>query len=82
MMLKKMSILYIFYFYLFLLIYRREVDLSEGEKMKEDYDFDLFMETSAKNGFNIQELFCQTVKIIYDNFEKENKISYVIYLIF
>ena len=50
--------------------------------MKEDYDFDLFMETSAKNGFNIQELFCQTVKIIYDNFEKENKISYVIYLIF
>ena len=45
--------------------------------MKENYDFDLFMETSAKNGFNIQELFCQTVKIIYDNFEKENKINSV-----
>ena len=77
----KMSILFFFYCY-FYLFYRREVQLSEGEKMKENYDFDLFMETSAKNGFNIQELFCQTVKIIYDNFEKENKISYVIYLIF
>ena len=45
--------------------------------MKENYDFDLFMETSAKSGFNAQELFCQCVKIIYDNFEKENKINSV-----
>ena len=45
--------------------------------MKENYDFDLFMETSAKSGFNAQELFCLCVKIIYDNFEKENKINSV-----
>ncbi len=50
--------------------------------MKENYDFDLFMETSAKNGFNTLELFCQTAKIIYDNFEKENHFSSVINIFF
>ena len=77
----KMSILFFFYCY-FYLFYRREVQLSEGEKMKENYDFDLFMETSAKNGFNTLELFCQTAKIIYDNFEKENHFSSVINIFF
>jgi hypothetical protein len=34
---------------------------------------ELFLETSAKVGSNVEELFYQTTKIIYKNFEEENK---------
>ena len=34
---------------------------------------ELFLETSAKAGSNVEELFYQTTKIIYKNFEEENK---------
>ena len=32
----------------------RIIKTEQGEKMKNDYGFDLFMETSAKTGFNAQ----------------------------
>ena len=44
--------------------------------MKNDYGFDLFMETSAKTGFNAQELFFEAGKILYNDhllYEKEKK---------
>ena len=34
---------------------------------------ELFLETSAKVGSNVEELFYQTTKIIYKNFEEENE---------
>lgn len=45
---------------------------------------ELFLETSAKVGSNVEELFYQTTKIIYKNFEEENKKKSVnfIFLIF
>ena len=41
--------------------------------MKSDYGFDLFMETSAKTGFNAQELFVEAGKILYDEYLKYKK---------
>jgi GTPase SAR1 family protein len=51
----------------------REVTTAEAEKLKNDYEFDLFMETSAKTGFNAQELFVEAGKILYDEYVKYKK---------
>ena len=50
------------------MFYRQEVSYEEAKKIKDDYNFDLFLETSAKNGFNVNKLCCQIVKILYENF--------------
>ena len=39
-----------------------------GEKFKEEYELDLFMETSAKTGYNAQELFIEAAKILYKDY--------------
>ena len=60
-----------------------KVDLEENrvipkemaEKYKKDYDLDYFMETSAKTGFNTQELFVKAAKVLYEDYiqYKKNK---------
>ena len=41
--------------------------------MQKDFDFELFMETSAKNGFNAQNLFIEAGKILYNEYVKYKK---------
>jgi hypothetical protein len=41
----------------------REVSTERAMKYKDDFEFDLFMETSAKTGFNTQELFIEAAKL-------------------
>ena len=60
-----------------------KVDLEESRlvpkekalQFKKDFDLDLFMETSAKTGFNAQEIFIQAAKVLYDNYNlyKQNQ---------
>ena len=38
--------------------------------MKKDFELDLFMETSAKIGFNTQELFVEAAKVLYEDYKK------------
>ena len=57
------------YFYL---INRRQVKTVEGEKLKESYNLNLFMETSAKNGENI---FINVSKVLYTNFFKYDNVK-------
>ena len=38
--------------------------------MQKDFELDLFMETSAKIGFNTQELFVEAAKLLYDDYKK------------
>ena len=38
--------------------------------MKEKYGFDLFMETSAKTGFNAKELFLEAAKVLNIDYSK------------
>ena len=45
---------------------QRVISTEQGEKMKKDFGFDLFMETSAKTGFNAEELFCEASKLLYN----------------
>ena len=48
----------------------RLVTKEQALKFKEDFELDLFMETSAKTGFNTQELFVQAAKVLYEDYMK------------
>ena len=42
----------------------RKITEEEGKKLAEDYEVNLFMETSAKTGFNAQELFVKAAELL------------------
>ena len=48
----------------------RVVSREEAEQFKNDYDLDLFMETSAKNGINSTELFTEAAKLLFNDYSK------------
>ena len=50
----------------------RIITTEEGNKCRKDFSFDLYMETSAKSGFNSQELFINAANILYRENEKMN----------
>ena len=53
--------------------FSREVTFEEASSIKDNQNLSFFMETSAKNGFNTNELFCRIAQILYDEFlEKGN----------
>ena len=45
--------------------------------MKKNYRLDFFMETSAKNGLNVNELFCKIGMTLYNQTLKNNEIDKV-----
>ena len=53
----------------------RKVSTEQGNQCKNDFKFDLFMETSAKSGFNSKELFMNGSKILYKEYEKLNNLE-------
>ena len=59
------------------LFYSENVKTEEAEKLKDLYSIDLFLETSAKNGFNVHKLFFQAAKILYENFSVKKEINTV-----
>ena len=46
----------------------RVVSTKEAEQFKDDYDLDLFMETSAKDGINVTELFTEAAKLLFNDY--------------
>ena len=53
---------------------KREVSFEEANKFKNDNNIDLYMETSAKTGYNIKEVFVEATKLLYNKY-KENKVN-------
>ena len=51
----------------------REVNYEQGLKSKNDFFFDCFMETSAKDGINTRELFVNCALVLYE--QNENLIK-------
>ena len=49
---------------------KRVIEKERGENFKKDYEIDLFMETSAKTGFNAKELFAEAAKILFKDYCK------------
>ena len=50
----------------------RVITTEQGNKCRNDFNFDLFMETSAKSGFNSQELFINAANILKRENDKIN----------
>merc|ERR1712184_115762 len=48
---------------------RRQVSTEEGERFAREHGL-IFMETSAKTAYNVEESFLQTSTMIYDNIDK------------
>ena len=55
----------------------RKISYEQGNGIKEKNNFDLFMETSAKDGLNIKELFVEVGKILYEKTLEESKVNKV-----
>ena len=53
----------------------REVQFSEGETLKNNYNLNGFMETSAKNGVNTKELFLQAGVLLYKEHKNYKAVS-------
>lgn len=64
----------------------RKITEEEGKKLAEDYEVNLFMETSAKTGFNAQELFVKAAELLNKEFEQYQLVSdyniFIIYIYF
>jgi len=48
---------------------RRQVSYEEGERFAKEHDL-IFMETSAKTAYNVEEAFLSTSTVIYENIDK------------
>ena len=51
----------------------RAVTTEEARKFVEQYELDFFMESSAKTGLNVQEIFIQAAKVLYKDFLSYSK---------
>lgn len=51
----------------------RLVTKERAMQYKNDFELDLFMETSAKTGFNTQKLFIEAAKLLYKDYSKYKK---------
>ena len=53
----------------------RKVTEEEAKKFKDDYMLNLYMETSAKTGFNAKETFIEAARILYKEYDKYKKVD-------
>ena len=53
----------------------RVIKKEQGEKLKEEFDIDYFIEASAKTGLNVQEIFVKAAKILFQEYISYNNIK-------
>ncbi len=51
----------------------RLINKEQALQLQKDFDFDFFMETSAKTGMNAQQLFVEAGKLLYKEYTKYKK---------
>ena len=56
---------------------RKVVSYEEGLNIKEKNRINMFMETSAKSGFNVLKLFCDAAKILYEDSMEKKEVNKV-----
>ena len=50
----------------------RVIKTEQAKRFSEQYELDYFMESSAKSGMNVQEIFIHAAKILYKDFLEYN----------
>ena len=55
---------------------QREIENSVGKKFCEDNNLNLFMETSAKTGFNAENLFIRAAQILYQKHQLDLSVDF------
>jgi len=53
----------------------RVIQKEQGEKLKEEYGIEYFIEASAKTGFNVQEIFVKAAKLLFEDYISYNNIK-------
>ena len=53
----------------------RVVSTEEAKKFKDDFMLNLYMETSAKTGFNAKEIFVEAAKVLYNEYNQYKKVD-------
>ena len=53
----------------------RKITSEEAKKLKDEFMMNLYMETSAKTGFNAKEIFIESAKVLYKEHNKYKKIN-------
>jgi GTPase SAR1 family protein len=48
----------------------REVSIEQGKVIQSDYNLDLFIESSARDGRNTEYIFVEAAKLLYNDFIK------------
>ena len=43
----------------------RLINKEQALQLQKDFDFDFFMETSAKTGYNVEQLFAEAAQLLY-----------------
>lgn len=56
--------------------YQREIDLKNGEKFYEDNNLSFFIETSAKTGYNAENLFIKAAEILYKKHQLDLSVDF------
>ena len=57
------------------LVDERKVTEEEAKKFKDDYMLNLYMETSAKTGFNAREIFIEAARVLYKEYNRYKKVD-------
>ena len=55
------------------LVENRKVSEEEAKKFKSDFMLNLYMETSAKTGFNAREIFVEAARVLYKEYNQYKK---------
>ena len=53
----------------------RKVTEEEAIKFKDDYMLNLYMETSAKTGFNAREIFVEAARVLFKEYNQYKKVD-------
>ena len=53
----------------------RQVTTDEAKKFQTDFELNLYMETSAKTGFNAKEIFIEAARVLYKEYNQYKKVD-------
>ena len=53
----------------------RVVSTEEAKKFQTDFELNLYMETSAKTGFNAREIFIEAARVLYKEYNQYKKVD-------